>query len=213
MTRRIALERAGPEAIGEHGRALRRSCRRLPGRAAGPAPDEGPSPRSRSPPTTPARTVRGSPRPIIVNSMVEKSPKALSVFTPAWRSRISGTEKCVFGTPTPGGALTDVDEPVRVPVHERPQQHAADDAEDGGVGADAERQGQDDGDGKAGHPCKGPDGKLEVGYQAHDASAVRCSRPPFLSLICRTSRAVLDIGRPLQATFFQSGSCLGRWRS
>ena len=38
------------------------------------------------PPTTPARTERGSPRPSIVNSMVEKSPNALSVFTPRWRS-------------------------------------------------------------------------------------------------------------------------------
>jgi hypothetical protein len=38
----------------------------------------------------------------MVNSMVEKSPNALSDFTPAWRSLISGTEKFVFGTPTPG---------------------------------------------------------------------------------------------------------------
>ena len=38
----------------------------------------------------------------MVNSMVEKSPNALSDFTPAWRSLISGTEKFAFGTPTPG---------------------------------------------------------------------------------------------------------------
>ena len=53
------------------------------------------------PPTTPARTVRGSPSPIIVNSIVEKSPKALRDFTAAWRSRSSGTEKFAFSTPMP----------------------------------------------------------------------------------------------------------------
>src|SRR3954469_20265232 len=38
------------------------------------------------PPTTPARTTRGSPRPTMVNSMVEKSPNADSVRTPERRS-------------------------------------------------------------------------------------------------------------------------------
>src|SRR5262249_40079487 len=37
-------------------------------------------------------------------------------------------------------ALADVDQPILVAVEERPQQHAAHHAEDGGVGADAERQ-------------------------------------------------------------------------
>src|SRR5262249_44065687 len=37
-------------------------------------------------------------------------------------------------------ALADVNQPVLVAVDERPQQHAAHHAEDGGVGADAERQ-------------------------------------------------------------------------
>ena len=53
------------------------------------------------PPTTPARTVRGSPSPSIVNSMVEKSPNALSVLTRACRSRSSGTEKFAFSRPMP----------------------------------------------------------------------------------------------------------------
>ncbi len=54
------------------------------------------------PPTTPARTERGSPRPSIVNSIVEKSPNAESDFTPACRSLISGTEKFAFSVPRPG---------------------------------------------------------------------------------------------------------------
>jgi hypothetical protein len=42
-------------------------------------------------------------------------------------------------------ALPDVDQPVLVTVDQRPQQDATDDAEDGGVGADAERERDDDG--------------------------------------------------------------------
>jgi hypothetical protein len=38
------------------------------------------------PPTTPARTTRGSPSPIMVKSMVEKSPNVLTDFTRARRS-------------------------------------------------------------------------------------------------------------------------------
>ena len=53
------------------------------------------------PPTTPARTTRGSPKPIIVNPMVEKSPIAVSVFTLARRSLISGTENVAFSMPIP----------------------------------------------------------------------------------------------------------------
>ena len=67
-------------------------------------------------------------------------------------------------------ALADVDQPILVAVDERPQQHAADDAEDGGVGADAERQRQDDGDGRPLTREQGSQRKPEVGEQAHGAS-------------------------------------------
>ncbi len=53
------------------------------------------------PPTTPERTTRGSPRPAIVNSTVEKSPSAPRVRTRDCRSRISGTEKFAFSEPMP----------------------------------------------------------------------------------------------------------------
>ena len=51
--------------------------------------------------TTPARTTRGSPRPTIVNPMVENSPKAVSVVTRARRSWISGTENTTLSCPRP----------------------------------------------------------------------------------------------------------------
>ena len=54
-----------------------------------------------NPPTTPARTTRGSPRPTIVKSMVEKSPISVNVLTRERRSRISGIEKLAFSAPIP----------------------------------------------------------------------------------------------------------------
>ena len=81
--------------------------------------------------------------------MVEKSPKALMVVARDLRSSISGTENVVFVGAEAGRALADVDQPIFVAIDERPQQHAADDAEDGGVGADAERERDDDGEREA----------------------------------------------------------------
>ena len=60
-----------------------------------------------------------------------------------------------------GRALTDVDQAVLVAVDERPQQHAPDDAEDRGIGADAKRQRHDDGEGQALDPGQGPEGITE----------------------------------------------------
>jgi holo-[acyl-carrier protein] synthase len=53
------------------------------------------------PPTTPARTTRGSPRPTSVKSIVEKSPNADSVLIRARKSRSSGTENFAFSAPMP----------------------------------------------------------------------------------------------------------------
>ena len=49
-------------------------------------------------------------------------------------------------------ALPDVDQPLLVVVDERREQHAADNAEDCGVGADAKGQREDDGEGQAAGP-------------------------------------------------------------
>ena len=102
-----------------------------------------------------------------MNSIVEKSPNALSVLTRARRSWISGHREDGILDADAGRALADVDEAILVAVDERPQQDAADDAEDGGVGADAERQGEDDGDGQALDPGERPQGEAEIGEEAH----------------------------------------------
>ena len=111
-----------------------------------------------------------------MNSMVEKSPKALTDLTRACRSCSSGTEKCDVLDADALGALADVDQPVLIAVDERLQQHAADDAEDGGVGADAERQRQDDREGQALDPHQRPPRETQVGQEIH-----RHTRPPLAS--------------------------------
>ena len=85
----------------------------------------------------------------MVNSMVEKSPNAVSVLTPRLQVRSSGIENLALSMPMPVRALTDIDQAVLIAVDQRPQEHAPDDAEDRGIRADPERQGQDDGDGQA----------------------------------------------------------------
>ena len=64
------------------------------------------------------------------------------------RSSISGTENFAFGAADAGRALADVDQAILVAVGQRLEEHAANHAEDRGVRPDAERQGQDDGDGQ-----------------------------------------------------------------
>ena len=99
--------------------------------------------------------------------MVEKSPNALSVLTRALQVAGSPAPRTsAFSAPMPRRALADVDQPVLVAVDERPQQHAADDAEDGGVGADAERQREDDGEAQALDPAKRTDGETQVGNES-----------------------------------------------
>ena len=58
-----------------------------------------------------------------------------------WRRRgsraLPGTEKAMLAPPRSVHRLSQVDQPVAVAVRQRLEQHAADDAEDRGVGADA----------------------------------------------------------------------------
>ena len=94
--------------------------------------------------TTPACTTRGSPRPISVKSIVENSPKALIECARDLQVVDLGDRERGVRCADARGALTDVDQPVLVAIDQRPQQHAAHHAEDGGVGADAERKRNDD---------------------------------------------------------------------
>ena len=78
--------------------------------------------------------------------------------------------------PDAGRALTQIDEVLFVLVDQRPEQHPADDAEDGGVGANTQRQRQDDRDGEALDAGQRPGGELEVGDEAHTVRRVASSR-------------------------------------
>src|SRR5207253_3925753 len=78
-----------------------------------------------------------------------------------------------------GRALLQIDQGVLVAVHERPQQDAPDDAENGRVGADAKRKRHNHGDRQAFDAGKRPKGKAEVGEKAH-------------MLVCRTAGRQID---------------------
>ena len=104
----------------------------------------------------------------MVKPMVEKSPNALSVLTRSRRSWISGTENVALSNADAARALADVDQPVLVAIDERPQQHAAHQAEDGGVGSDAERQGENHGDRKSFGAQERPGCEFQVVHESQD---------------------------------------------
>ena len=79
-------------------------------------------------------------------------------------SWISGTENGVIHAGAHGG-LADINDAVFIAIVERAEEHAAHDAEDGGVGADAERERDDDGDREAFAAPKGASGEFEVGEE------------------------------------------------
>ena len=64
--------------------------------------------------------------------------------------------------------LADVDQPVLVAVDERPQQHTAHHAEDGGVGADAQRQREHHGDGKPLDTSKRADRVFQIAQEGQE---------------------------------------------
>ncbi len=95
--------------------------------------------------------------------MTEKSPKALSDVTRLLQVAQLGHGEVSVLDLDPGRALADVDQPILVAVDERPQQDTADDAEDRGVGADAERERDDHGEGQTLDPGQRTKRELEVG--------------------------------------------------
>ncbi len=84
-----------------------------------------------------------------MNSMVEKSPNALSGLHARLQVAQLGDGEVRVLHADALRALPDVDEPVCVAIDERPQQHAPDDAENRRIRADAEGQREDDGERKA----------------------------------------------------------------
>ena len=66
-------------------------------------------------------------------------------------------------------ALADVDQPRLIAIDQRPQQHTPHHAEDGGIGANAERQSEDDGQEhalRAGHRANGEPKLVEEAHKA-----------------------------------------------
>ena len=115
-------------------------------------------------------------------------------FTRDCRSRSSGTEKLRVLDADALGRLADVDQAVLVAVDQRPQQHAADDAEDRGVGADTQRQREDDGERQALGSGEGPKGELEVSQERHEPVVQPAARGPLLSVVDRTRMRDFDTG-------------------
>ena len=70
----------------------------------------------------------------------------------------------------PARGLPDVDQPLLVTIRQRPQQDAANDAEDGGVGADSQCERDHHGDGQPLDAAQGPQSVAEVSKHVHGVS-------------------------------------------
>ena len=82
----------------------------------------------------------------MVKPIVEKSPERAQGFNAGAQILDFGHGKRGVVVADARRALADVDQPVLVAVDERLEQHAAHQGEDGGVGANAQRQRQHHGD-------------------------------------------------------------------
>ncbi len=56
---------------------------------------------------------------------------------------------------------------ILVAIHQGPKEDAADQGEDGGVGSNAEGEGEDDGDGQPFLPEQGSKGEFQVAQEGH----------------------------------------------
>ena len=85
--------------------------------------------------------ITGSPRPVSVTDPPDEATTvSKSVLWPC-QSRKLIAETTLL--PPPGGLLPELHDALRVSVGQRLEQRAIHEAEDGAVGADAEREGQD----------------------------------------------------------------------
>ena len=130
----------------------------IAGAAPGPSsrwsnvrPTTAPSPMTskKLPVTMPAWTCTGSPAPMRLKVSDENSATAAS--DRAWLPDVHdlGDRERGVLLPGAGGRLLEVEQPVAALVRQRAEQHPAEHAEDRGIGADAECQGEDDGEGEA----------------------------------------------------------------
>jgi hypothetical protein len=137
---RIAMERRGPERVREHGHVGRLTP--VIGSVQEPA-EHGAKPHDlEERPVDHARgdeaglPARADQREVHRGEVAERADGLRARFEVADLGHGEGE---VVGADAECG-LADVDQPVGIAVDERPQQHGADDAEDGGVGADPERE-------------------------------------------------------------------------
>ena len=73
-----------------------------------------------------------------------------------------------------GSVLPDHDDLVRILIRQRPEQHRLHEREDGGVGANAERQRAYRGDGEDGRLSQQAEGVPQVGKEIHGAFGREC---------------------------------------
>ena len=67
-------------------------------------------------------------------------------------------------------AVAQEDEALGIAKRQRPQKHAFDEREDGGGGSDAQRKGENDGEGKAGRFPELAEGEAKVAHRSEDTS-------------------------------------------
>ena len=180
MTDRVALERGRPEPMRENGRAVRlrpvvAGTEEPPSHGAethdleiGAADDPG---------THRARLAEADHRELDGREVAKRGER----FHPPLQVAQLGYREVRVLHADALRALAEVDQAVLVAVDERPEQHAPDDAENGGVRADAEGQRENDGKGQAPGTDQRTKGELEVGHQRHRRCSRRPSGPPILS--------------------------------
>ena len=202
--RGIAAEAAQPEAVAEeHGL---RSARRVV-RAAEQAPDQRPRPQERQDAVGDLDHLHllrlrqpGHRRLVVVPHAAVGEGLALLA--------VGEVERWPLVDPVPAETrrgVPDPDQAVRLRVRQRLQEHAADDAEDGGVGADPDRQGDDGDGGEQRCASEAADGVAELaGDRAHGTPSFRSAGGWSRTGGGRCSAGTTDPGR---RGFRAAGEC------
>ena len=146
--------------------------------------------------TNSARACSGSPMPVIVRPAVAVQADVLKDAALVAIREVLRRRHAELVDVEAGRNLLDADELVGVRVGQRLDQHAIDDAEDRGVGADAERQREHDGQREPWAPAHAAQRQAQIAARAHRAGrwcscdrSPRGSAPCFPSLTCAARRA------------------------
>ena len=171
-------EAAGPERVREHRpRASTRRARPRQARRCGPPPGARPALLKKPTLTIAPVTRSGISKPVSVKLAPCSAPNSASDWFMSRMSQKFASVSDVCAQAARRQRSPDLDEPVRLGKGQRLQQHAVDDAEDRGGGADAERQHQHD-----------PGGQRRLAaHQAHRSPNVAQNheRPPSSAVVVR----------------------------